>query len=67
MIGIKKNPMLKISTEDKLTLDEIMNGVSNNYITEQERNFDAGYTPSPTQHKYIGEEWIDGKKYKVFQ
>ena len=67
MIGIKKNPMLKISTEDKLTLDEIMNGVSHNYIPEQERNFDAGYSPEASTRKYVGEELIGGKWYKVYQ
>jgi len=35
-------------------------------VYEQEKNFDAGYSPSPTTHKFIREEWIDGKKYRVF-
>ena len=37
------------------------------YIPEQERNFDAGFCPSPTPHKFIREEKIDGKLYKVYQ
>ena len=33
------------------------------YVPEQERNFDAGYTPPPHEWKIVKEEWIDGKKY----
>ena len=34
---------------------------------EQELNFDAGYTPPETPMKFIREEKIDGKWYKVYQ
>ena len=57
-------------TEDiKMTdlVEMIRNGPTHNYVPEQERNFDAGYTPSPDVRVYVGEEWIDGKRYKVFQ
>ena len=37
------------------------------FVPEQERNFDAGHTPSPTPMRFIREEWIDGKLYKVWQ
>ena len=37
------------------------------YVPEQERNFDAGFTPSPTPHKFIREEKIAGTWYKVYQ
>ena len=37
------------------------------FVPEQERNFDAGYTPSETQMRFIREEWIDGTLYKVWQ
>ena len=37
------------------------------YVPEQERNFDAGFTPSPTPHKFIRKERIDGQLYKVYQ
>ena len=33
---------------------------------EQERNFDAGYTPSREEWKNVSVEWIDGKKYNVY-
>ena len=36
------------------------------FMHEQELNFDAGYTPSPYEPKFLREEWIDGKKYRVF-
>ena len=41
--------------------------VGSTFVPEQERNFDAGYTPSDTSRTYVGEEWIDGKLYKVWQ
>ena len=37
------------------------------YVPEQERNFDAGYCPSPTPHKFIRKEKIAGTWYKVYQ
>ena len=42
-------------------------GVPVGYVPEQERNFDAGFTPSQTPHKFIREEKIDGQLYKVYQ
>ena len=33
---------------------------------EQERNFDAGYTPARHVWKIVKEEWIDGKRYNVY-
>ena len=33
---------------------------------EQERNFDAGHTPSPTEWKNVKKEVIDGKTYYVY-
>ena len=50
--------------------DDIQNAlgkVSHDFVPEQERNFDAGYSPSESKHKFIREEWIDGKLYKVWQ
>jgi hypothetical protein len=36
-------------------------------VYEQERNFDAGFCPSPTPHKFIRTEKIQGTWYKVYQ
>ena len=36
-------------------------------VYEQERNFDAGYSPSSTPHKFIRKEKIAGKWYRVYQ
>ena len=33
---------------------------------EQERNFDAGYTPPREEWKNVSVVWIDGKKYNVY-
>ena len=33
---------------------------------EQEINFDAGYTPTPTEWKNVKMEVIDGKTYYVY-
>ncbi len=33
---------------------------------EQEINFDAGYTPAPTEWKNVKMEVIDGKTYYVY-
>ncbi len=48
-------------------VEQIRNGLPHNFVPEQERNFDAGYTPSRDVRVCVGEEWIDGKLYKVFQ
>ena len=64
----------EIMTEkDKLTYNDLYElgitpgKVGSNFVPEQERNFDAGYTPSDSSRQYVGEEWIDGKLYKVWQ
>ena len=38
----------------------------NNFVPEQERNFDAGYTPTPHEWKICKKEWINGKLYNVY-
>ena len=50
-------------------VDLMRNGgaVEHNFVPEQEIYFDAGYTPSETPMRFIREEWIDGKKYRVYQ
>ena len=37
------------------------------FMHEQEINFDAGYTPPETPMRFIREERIDGKMYRVYQ
>ena len=37
------------------------------YVPEQERNFDAGFTPSQTPRKFVRKEQIDGTWYNVYQ
>jgi len=37
------------------------------YVPEQERNFDAGFTPTDAPLKFIRKEKIDGKWYSVMQ
>jgi len=67
---MKKKPVFKLNAEDRLDLVDVLNGAGgagHNYVPEQERNFDAGYMPSTTQHKYLREETIGGKLYKVYQ
>jgi len=56
-------------TEDiKMTdlVEQIRSGGTHNFVPEQERNFDAGYSPSPHKWKFVKEEWIDGKRYMVY-
>jgi hypothetical protein len=57
----------RLSGDDLLEMGIKIGEVSSTFVPEQERNFDAGYCPSPTPRQYVGEEWIDGKRYKVFQ
>ena len=57
----------RLSGSDLLELGIKPGQVSSTFVPEQERNFDAGYCPTETPRKYIGEEWIDGKLYKVWQ
>ncbi len=57
-----------IDAETTDLVEMLRNGPDqHNFVPEQERNFDAGYSPSPCTRKMVGEEWIDGKLYKVFQ
>ena len=42
-------------------------GVPAGYVPEQERNFDAGFTPSQTPRKFVRKEQIDGTWYNVYQ
>ena len=57
-----------IDAETTDLVEYLRNGPDqHNFVPEQERNFDAGYSPEPSTRKYVGEELIDGKWYKVFQ
>ena len=48
-------------------VDMVRNGpVGHGRMWEQEINFDAGYTPSPTEWKNVKKEVIDGKTYYVY-
>ncbi len=57
----------RLSGDDLLEMGIKIGETSSTFVPEQERNFDAGYCPSETPRQYVGEEWIDGKLYKVFQ
>jgi len=57
----------RLSGDDLLEMGIKPGHVGPTFVPEQERNFDAGHTPTDTPRKYIGEEWIDGKLYKVWQ
>ena len=57
----------RLSGDDLLELGIKPGQVSSTFVPEQERNFDAGYTPSETPMRFIREEVIDGKKYRVYQ
>ena len=57
----------RLSGDDLLEMGVKPGEVSSTFIPEQERNFDAGYCPSETPRQFVREEWIDGKRYKVFQ
>ena len=62
-----------MTEKDRMSYDDLYElgirpgKVGSTFVPAQERNFDAGYTPSDTPRKYMGEEWIDGKLYKVWQ
>ena len=62
-----------MTEKDRMSYDDLYElgirpgQVGSTFVPEQERNFDAGYTPSDTSRTYVGEEWIDGKLYKVWQ
>ena len=47
-------------------VEMVRNGPVNGQTFEQEAYFDAGYSPPPHRWKIVKEEWIDGKKYKVY-
>jgi hypothetical protein len=53
----------------KLNIKKLINttNVGTHVAYEQERNFDAGFCPSPTQHKLLRKEKIQGTWYKVYQ
>jgi len=57
------------NTEVEITdiVEQIRSGpVGHSRMYEQEINFDAGYTPSPTEWKNVKKEVIDGKTYYVY-
>ena len=57
-----------IDAETTDLVEYLRNGpLGHDFVPEQERNFDAGYSPEPSTRVCVGEEWIDGKWYKVFQ
>ena len=58
---------MKKYEEDWDDIQEALGKVSHDFVPEQERNFDAGYSPEASTRKYVGEELIDGKWYKVYQ
>ena len=48
-------------------VDIVRNGpVGHGRMYEQEINFDAGFTPTPTEWKNVKKEVIDGKLYYVY-
>ena len=58
---------MKENTEITDIVEMIRNGPTfHTPMYEQERNFDAGYTPSPSAWKNIKKEVIDGKTYYVY-
>ena len=57
------------NTEVEITdiVEQIRSGpVGFSRMYEQEINFDAGHTPSPTEWKNVKKEVIDGKTYYVY-
>ena len=62
-----------MTEKDRMSYDDLYElgirpgKVGSTFVPEQERNFDAGYTPVDTSRTYVVEEWIDGKLYKVWQ
>ena len=59
--------MTKEDTEITDIVEMIRNGPTfHTPMYEQERNFDAGYTPSPSEWKIVKREVIDGKTYYVY-
>ena len=64
------NNQLKIIMKENTEITDIVEMIRNGRVVqpvpEQERNFDAGYTPPPHRWKIVKTEWIDGKKYMVY-
>jgi len=59
--------MTKENTEITDIVEMVRNGPSfHTPMYEQERNFDAGFTPSLEEWNNVSVEWIDGKKYNVY-
>ena len=58
--------MKRRNEEDCDDIQEALGKVSLDFVPEQERNFDAQYRPEPSTRKYVGEELIYGKWYKLF-
>jgi hypothetical protein len=59
--------MIKENTEITDIVEMIRNGPTfHTPMYEQEINFDAGYTPSPSAWKNVKREVIDGKTYYVY-
>ena len=59
---------MKTIKEDLIDIAELLRTgpIGNSRMYEQEINFDAGFTPSPSEWKKLKVEWIDGKKYNVY-
>ena len=56
--------------QERLSLKEAFDAQRfqrNDWVPEQERNFDANHTPSRSEMVLKGYEEIDGKMYKVWQ
>jgi hypothetical protein len=59
--------MTKEDTEITDIVEMIRNGPTfHTPMYEQERNFDAGYTPARHEWKIVKKEVIDGKTYYVY-
>ena len=59
---------MKTIKEDLVDIAELLRNGPAGYsrMYEQEINFDAGHTPSPTEWKIVKKEVIDGKTYYVY-
>ena len=59
---------MKTIKEDLIDIVELLREgpVGHGRMYEQEINFDAGHTPSPTEWKTVKREWIEGKLYYVY-
>ena len=59
--------MTKEDTEITDIVEMVRNGPTfHTPMYEQERNFDAGYTPTRHEWKNVKKEVIDGKTYYVY-